>query len=414
MLLIVFIRINENYTQDYKLLIFPDCTYKYIGGGQNLIIEIVKEIYKNLNEKSVIIGSSDTYMVRRLVSEKIPFIFVDGKTVNNNLSVCSEDTVVLFHYYDGLEKIKHLKCRVIIWGILAQQITGWNRFGFERRITGKKYIGDCFTRKFIRKMCNLGGLVSMDGTTADAFESFVGHSLNLPIVPVPVRVNHSNLEKRNGTVKPNALCVSYIGRSDDIWKIKPVKKFISDLSTITNCEFTVSIYTSKSEPFERELASVLASNINLRFHFGLFGEELRNHLALNSDLHFSMGTSALEGAIVNLPTILIDPCMEDFPVNYKYKWLHESDRCSLGRFIDTNETEFIGATIKEVVESCLSTGKRDLIANKCFTHVMENHLTSAVVDKLLNVKSQARMKDVARNTPATWGIAGMLKNLKWA
>lgn len=361
----------------------------------------------------MIIGSQNTYLLNRLTLENIPFKFVDREKIGVNITATDEDIIIFFHNYDGLEKLKNLNCRVLIWGILARQIIEWNRFGFEKKITGRKTVGDFFTRKFLIEMNKLNGLISMDGATSDAIDSFVGHSLNVPIISIPVEVTNASREKRKGNTNHNAICISYIGRSDDIWKIKPLKKVVSDLSKVKDHAFTISIYTRESEPFERELSDVLAPNISLKFYLGMYGNELRDHLSNNSDLHFSMGTAALEGALSGVPTILIDPSLYDLPDNYKYKWLYETKRCSLGRFIDGSENEFEGIVINEVVEACLDVDKRNRIADMCFSYVMKNHLTSEVVNRLLKLKIHSRMKDVVRNTPATWRITSFLKGSGW-
>jgi hypothetical protein len=396
------------------MFIFPDCTYPNPGGAENLIYQVIKEMQKKYNQASMIIGSQDTYLTKRLSAENISFKFVDQKKMDKNIinaATDDNDVIILFHNYDGLEKLINLKCSVLIWGILAQQITGWNRFGFEKKITGKKILGDYFTKRLLVKMNMLNGLLSMDGATSDVIESFVGDSLNLPIIPVPIEATNTTRQKKSFNANHNLFCVSYIGRSDDIWKIKPLKKIISDLGRVKDHEFTILIYTHESEPFERELSSVLTPSISLKYYLGIYGEELRNHLNKHSDLHFSMGTAALEGALSGVPTILIDPSSYDFPDDYKYKWLYETERCSLGRFIERGESGFNGITINEVVDACISEHTRNMIADLCFSYVIKNHSVSQVVDKLVNLKIQARMKDVMRNTPAMWRVVSFLKGL---
>lgn len=393
------------------MFIFPDITYPNPNGEGNLIFQVITKILKNYSQESIVIGTQDSYLVRRLISENIPFKFIDQNNVTPNILANDIDVLVLFHNYDGLGKLKYLKCKVLIWGILASQITGWNRFGFEKKITGKKVIGDFFTRKLLAGMSKKNALISMDGATCSEIDMFVGHPLHLPIISIPVDIEHlahANMRSRSNS---NSLNLSYIGRSDSIWKIKPVKKIIADLAKLKNYDFTVSIYTQDSEPFERELAGVLAPNITLQFHFGLYGTELHDHLEHNSNLHFSMGTSVLEGAIAGLPAILIDASIHDFPSNYRYRWLYETERCSLGRFIHKNENEFAGMQMKDVVDACLNEKSRKDIASMCFNYVVQNHSVTKVVDALINHKSSASMRDVVRNTPATWAVVSLLKRL---
>jgi len=252
----------------------------------------------------------------------------------------------------------------------------------------------------------------MDGTMSDAVNSFMGRVLNIPIIPIPVEIPNTNRKKKDFSPCHTPFRVSYIGRSDDIWKIKPLKKIISDLSKIKDTEFVISIYTHESKPFMQELSNIITSNISLEFHFDIYGNELRDHLNANSDLNFSMGTAALEGALACVPTILIDPGIHDLPDNYKYKWLYETKKCSLGRFIDKNENDFEGLTINEVVETCLDTDKRKSTADLCFDYVEQNHSVSRVVNELLSFKTNAMLKDVARYAPSSWPIASVIRKIR--
>jgi hypothetical protein len=395
------------------LLIFPDCTYANTGGAENMIFLLVKEARKH-NQESVIIGNNDTYLIKRLASENIPFRFVDQKTISNQaINANDEDLIILFHNWDGLQDLKRLPCRVVIWGILAKQIAGWNRFGFETKITGKKLLGDYFTKKLLIRLSALHGLISMDGATTDAIESFVGRSLNLPIIPIPVEPSNAMPATRpSPTGNSHAFSISYIGRSDDIWKIKPLKKVISDLAFVPNGRFKISIYTKESDPYLHELKSVLVPNISLSFHLGMYGEQLRLHLRNNSDLHISMGTAALEGALSGIPTILMDASFQDFPQQYKYRWLYESERCSLGRFVKSEETIFAGMTLPEAISACISDEKRDQIAEKCLQYTLQHHSLSKVAHMICNFSTKARMKDLVRYTPAIWKVAGLMRALR--
>ena len=391
------------------MFIFPDITYRNPGGAENLIFQVITQMLKSHGQESMVIGTQESYLVKRLTSENILFKFVDQNKMPKNISANDLDVIILFHNYDGLDKLKALKCKVLIWGILASQITGWNRFGFEKTISGKKVTGEFFTRKLLAEMSEKNALISMDGATCDEIDRFVGHPLRLPIISIPVDIEQLPLANMGSKSNSDSLRLSYIGRSDDIWKIKPVKKIIADLARLNNCDFTVSIYTKESEPFKRELDSVSAPNITVQFHLGIYGAELRNHLNRNSDLHFSMGTAALEGACAGLPVVLMDASIHDFPSNYRYRWLCETERCSLGRFIDQNESNFAGMQMKEVVEACLNEKSRKHIESMCFSYVVQNHSVTAIVNTLINHKSSARMRDIVRNTPATWTAVSALK-----
>ena len=370
-----------------------------------MVYEIVKTAYKNKNINSVIIGSPKSFVVDRLRKEKIPFQFFCQKTSTacENKLQSDNDLIVHFHNSDDLYKFRKIKGRCVVWGILAPQITEWNRFSFESKYTGKKRVGDFLTRRLLRHLRDKDSVISMDGATSNALNRFVGVENYWPIIPIPIDSTDARTPSKK-LVKRKGLVLSYVGRSDDIWKLKPAKKIVKDLSKLIDIDFQINIYTDQARPYVEEFRSVSCSNIDLKFHHGLYGPALRSHLNAHSDVHFSMGTAALEGGLAGIPTILVDPCECDMPENYKYRWLFQTERNSLGRFVGSEETDFPGMEMREVIESCGDENRRIGLADLSQACVLENHSTIVVLDKLLSHPAKATMQDICRLTPAAWAI----------
>lgn len=376
-----------------------------------MVYEIAKAAYNNQNIMSTLIGNPESFVIKRLSEDGIPFYFHEqNKLVCKNISAESDDLMINFHNFDGLNSLREFNGKTVIWGILAPQITEWNRFGVEKRLTGKKTVGNFFTKKLLLSMSYKNALISMDGATSDAIDEFFGIALNLPIISIPVDIKDTRASKK-GTILRNTLQISYIGRSDDIWKIKPVKKIMQDLKKIENTKFILNIYTDHEDPYISELKEVCASNISIEYHIGLYGPQMRTDINMRSELHFSMGTAALEGALSGVATILIDPCIYDFPSNYKYKWLFQTNRNSLGRFIESEEIHFSGMDMSEIIDICFDEHRRHIIAESCSQYVIQNHSASVVTEKLLECPTQAEIKDIFRFTPATWSGVANLKNI---
>ena len=378
-----------------------------------MVYEIVKTAYKDKNINSVIIGSPKSFVADRLRKEKIPFQFFCQKTSTafENKLQSDNDLIVHFHNSDDLYKFRKIKGRCVVWGILAPQITEWNRFGIEKKLTGRKKIGNLFTRNMLSCMIKKKSIVSMDGATSDALNTFMGSQHEWPIIPIPVDASDVRAAKRRTTSPSGCLRISYIGRSADRWKLEPVRKLIQELSKIGNKTFKVNIYTDCSEPYLRMLKGFYPDNVSLEFFFGLYGPTIRSHLSENSDLHFAMGTAALEGGLAGVPTILIDPCEHEFPEAYRYRWLFQTERNSLGRFLNENETVFTGMPMNEVIETCFCEGRRIEAAEMCASYVVRNHSAPSITEKLLSLPAQATMEDICRFTPATWRIVTAAKAL---
>lgn len=271
-------------------LLFSDLTYPKVGGAENIVYEIVKTALFKYKIGSNIIGNSNSFVIRRLNEEGVPFKFFDqNKIEKNTLQFSKTDILISFHNYDDFWKLSEFRGRCIVWGILAPKITGWNRFDIEKRFTGKKTLGDFLTRRLLKRLKEKDSFISMDGATSDALNQFVGMEYDWPIIPIPIDSSDARTpRKKLGIEKRKSLVLSYIGRSDDVWKLKPAKKIIKDLSKITDMSFQVNIYTDRAQPYIEQICTERGSNIDVKFHHGIYGPALRTHLNTYSDLHFSM------------------------------------------------------------------------------------------------------------------------------
>ena len=295
----------------------------------------------------------------------------------------------------------------MIWAVLAPSLVNWNRFNFEKSLYGKRVLGGFFSKQLITSTHKKNGLACMDSATADAVFKGTGTNNNeASILPVAVDVGDARSPTETGHIGER-IRISYIGRSDDLWKIKPVKRIISNLALI-NAQFDLNIYTDSEIPFLMELENISAPNISFKFHVGIYGASLREHLASNSDLHFSMGISALEGALSGLPTVLVDPSYVDIPDGYRYRWLHETEGFSLGRFVSGDASTFPGHTMAQLIDALRDPTARLKAAQACSAYVIKNHAAREVVAQLLALNSQATNADLFRFTPSAWKAAECL------
>ena len=107
-----------------------------------------------------------------------------------------------------------------------------------------------------------------------------------------------------------------------------------------------------------------------------------------ADLHFAMGTAALDGAKKSIPTIVIDASYSDFPDNYKYRWIYETHEPILGTlFKSEQQMPDNKHTINEIVSDLKNHGHS--IANKCREYVIANYDIDMITDKLMTYNATA-------------------------
>lgn len=347
--------------------------------------------------------------MRRLLDEGIPHIFL---SYERSRIFCFEKTDLWVHTHNNefLSQAKKFPGQAIIWVVLSTSMINWNRFNFEQQITGRKLIGSFLTKLLIQRMLKNRALIAMDLSTVEAIHDFLGSRPKIKVIPIPVNMTNQRPPKHYSSPS-DTVTISYIGRSDDIWKIMPAKKILLDLVK-NNKKFNLNIYTDNSAPFETHLSQIPNENVRINFITNMFGSDLQQHLAKNSDIHFSMGMSALEGAVAGLPTVLVDPSYNDFPQSYRYKWLYQTTGNSLGSFITGNEKNFDGLTMTDIVKTYQNPNQLNECAILCSEYVIENHSPSQVVKKLIALQSSATNKSITAFTPSAWFLADAVRYLK--
>lgn len=359
------------------MIVFVDYKYKGIGGVGQLVTNTVLE----LNRKGLlakVYASHDSYEYNRLKDEKANCILIDSEKVKiKHLSsfLDMEDVIFLTH----LDNVELLDClykinnKIIFYTVHPDTFFIDSRFFSLCNYTSKAL-------QFIALLEKKNALYIMDRTNADAIERR-GLELTKPInyLPVPIRIDKKLVRSQND--HPLLRNVTYIGRGNDDWKIYPVIKILQDLNKLEgNYKFTIC--TDKDVRY-KELIDLYVPNNKLiiEYKINLFGSELDEFLIKFSWLHISMGTSALEGAKLGIPTILIDYSKNLFPDNYVYKWLFEADGFSLADEILPNMI-MKGRPLEDIVIQLEIDNSYSHIAELCFKYVMDNHSLSTFVDKL--------------------------------
>jgi hypothetical protein len=211
---------------------------------------------------------------------------------------------------------------------------------------------------------------------------------DLSYLPVPVM----NVEKYIRGYKANgSVVITYLGRGNEKLKVYPVVRLLKDLNAMEDLNMELSIITDTNFMFEEFIASLVPENrIKVSYVNGLCRNELESYLKVNSDIHFAMGTSALEAAKLGIPTIIVDGSHKEMPDSYRYKWNFQMENYSLGDEV-TNVDTFTGMTMEEVWQVFSSESVYDDISSKCLEYTRKNHSIEAFVDILKEACSKTTL-----------------------
>lgn len=380
------------------MFIFTNITYKQPGGTENLIYLIVRQLYALKREKVKIFGKSDSYLVRRLSDENIGFCFFDIDDITAYDQVSQNDVLILFANYYGLRRFKNTRCRVLVWDVLNYSLVTWNRMQFLGNIPGAGLLRDAFNKAFIRHLCARKAIVCMDGSTREDLCGYLHRNIHVELIQVPIFLQKNRYEVR----EKSSLAITYIGRGDEIWKVVPVKKILLDLLEM-DVDASVHVFSSETELFEQQLASVGNGKIDVIYHLGYYGIRLQEALLEISDVNFSMGMSALESAALGIPTILIDPSIDKYPPGYGYRWLFESKDYSLGKFVSEHTVlQEGGLTMRGVYDLIMHETECEQLSALCHAYVEKNHAADIVLEKVLNHSFYADILLISKFMPNMW------------
>jgi hypothetical protein len=365
------------------------------GGVQSLIINL-STYFAEQKRPVTIIGYDYCYIVKKLNDQNIDYHYINiNKITDEQLEQKLKGKVLIitsFHSRFGLKKIYRANPNVLFWNVFPTGIININKIG----PINLKFL----TSKLINYMFQNEGCVFMDGYGYDETVNF-NKKANLVegrgiFLPIPLKTDLKNVYiENNKTKNDNEFNISYVGRAT-VWKIYPLIKFIDDLKKIKSDLFiNIFIISQEKELYYEMLNNIdLPRNFKIIYKSKLAGLQYFDFLKSNIDLHVAMGTAALDGASIGIPTILIDYSFSKMPEDYNYKWLFETPEFGLG---DNAHTVKNIHPLKTMIKPFINNDKIQIeeISQFCNNYVRLEHSIENIAPKLIyyakKTTSQARI-----------------------
>lgn len=354
-----------------------------VGGIERLISNLICELSGKSNIK--LIAHANSAICKLLGSLKYNIELINPEK-DLNQYVKGSDTLVTFGTYRSFKKISKANPKIILWRVFPQQ-------------KSDNLLAKFLLRKTYIKLSKYGSLVFMDNHCRTTTVNYLSLKKDIPILHIPINASsYSHMAKSIN----NKVRVTYIGRGNELWKIKPVKRLIKDMDKIQNVCFELHIFTDDTQLFKKELSEVSTKNVFIEYHLGYFGNRLREKLKSISDLHFSMGTAALEGGVLGIPTILADGSCQDIGDQYRYRWLKDDIEHYAGVILDYTSKYPDGDKLDEIILQLKQIEQYTLISKETKGLVESNFDLSKVATQLLSLKPEARVFDVLVTMPHYW------------
>lgn len=165
--------------------------------------------------------------------------------------------------------------------------------------------------------------------------------------------------------------IAWVGRVSKDFKAIPIVHLIKDIEsylTHKNLKIELTIVGDGDViDLIKERASV--SSFPISFINNIPYEDLNNYFIDKVDLLIAMGTSALDGAKIGCPTVVITPVRPNDPERVEYRWIYDSVGYSLGEFPDIDiETGQVRESFDAIMDEY---GNRMRISDECFKYAHE-------------------------------------------
>ncbi len=363
-------------------IVFWDIYNGGMGGIERMIITLTEEYSKSREVKLIAKDTGIIYSI--LTKNRVNFTHINPSSVIEK-AISAEDLLITFNTYRDFARLAKPNPKVLLWRVYPSLCT-------------KKTLSKTLTRLIFSRLERKNSLAFMDLSCVEKTTSELGKAYKKTLIPIPIKPRSAGYIYKD---KRKRINISYIGRGTEIWKVKPVKKLVTDLNRLSGGEFCIHIFTNTRDLFEKELNQLLSERIEVKYYINYYDDKLSDALIAISDLHYSMGTSALEGGILGIPTLIADASFEDFPENYRYRWLIDDPVYYAGVFID-ERVSFKGYSIEEIITLLYDSNETLNVSELTRNFVKANFLPAAVCNKIDELKPWARVKEILTLMPRYW------------
>lgn len=371
--------------------------YRGVGGVSVLFIRVAEYLAAAGLAKCYLIDYSDGYMAMHRDPSLTELIeYPESATVHipGGASIIFQ-SMTPWSMYPNLEVDASTK--VLFWNChplnLIPSLPGFRAITSRDTFLAKLVLNTVlknFTikvRRFLTYLLHKNAIVFMDGTNLQVTCDLLGVTVKTPdFLPIPAKLTPNY----NGSRRiPDASVIKFVwvGRIVD-FKYYPLKRFLADLSIVagkSEIKFELIIVGAGEyiDTLAKEVLKLRYKVLSVRFIEYIDNENLDAFILKNADVLLGMGTSALEGVKLGVPTLLFDFSYVNVAGAYKYRWVHQSTNFNLGEMVGMRKSNVLGNSLQEKVTEFQIYG--DQISCRELVYFLAHHKLPAVADKLLNI-----------------------------
>lgn len=245
-------------------------------------------------------------------------------------------------------------------------------------------------KKFLELLLKRKAIAFMDGPNVQFTEKALGVNIEgARYIPILLPATHKTSQKQLDPSKP--LVAAWVGRIADfkIYSLLHTLNKISEWALEKQKPFHFKIIGDGNRM--DELKNSIPKNDFLKVE--LYGtkspQDMESILLNDVDIVFAMGTSALEGARLGVPTVLLDFSYGPFPSNYNFNWIHESQNYSLGSPLDLLDLNR-GKSFHKLVNELIADNSQ--IRAKGLEYFLHHHFIDRCMNGFLEASQASEFK----------------------
>ena len=241
-------------------------------------------------------------------------------------------------------------------------------------------------RKFLLYLINNKAIVFMDGNNLRISSECLGVKVKDPqFLAIPAKQVSSSLWSQDSLEDPRRIDFLWVGRIVD-FKYYPLKRFLSDIAEILaaeNVSVTLTV-VGTGEYYNRFMMDVdQQDKVQVRFIDHVDMHDLDRFITDNASVMLAMGTSALEGAKLGVPTLLLDFSYSEIVGQYNYRWVHQTADYNLGELLSKNNQKASkGTSLWEKIVEFKSSA--DIISSREREYFLDHHDLAVVAKQLVD------------------------------
>jgi hypothetical protein len=254
-------------------------------------------------------------------------------------------------------------------------------------------------RAYIHLLLETDSLYFMDKPNLDYTAKYLFINIDeKQFLPVPAVSTEIKLRTNSNLLNENTVHIGWVGRLCDFKShilIYTVNKLVEISDRFDNKSFIYHIVGDG--PYLDYVKKSIKSNsrVSVIFHGSISHDKLDDFINNNFDIMTAMGTSALEGAKLHKPTVVLDCSFEKIKKDYLFRELCDTKGFDLGHLISKEDYALGNDSLFDILSSFISD--YSLYSNKSEEYFKLNHsienVRNLLIEKAVNSKLVFSMID---------------------